>query len=159
LNSVDNSVLQIDAVTFQATASGYRYQWVNCDSNQWISGAIDQTFTATANGNYSVIIFDINCDIPLAFSTCLNVNSVGLEENEANHFKIYPNPTKNELIVQSDSELKWITLKDLDGKLVQQFKVQGTYYSLLLDDLNDGVYLIEVQSETGIKIDRVIKVH
>src|SRR5690606_26335026 len=64
------------------------YQWQFNGSD--IQGANQQTYTATEDGNYSVIVVDANgCE-----STSLPVNVIvsGIANNEA-AFKIYPNPT------------------------------------------------------------------
>ncbi|MEN9567950.1 MAG: hypothetical protein RLZZ69_3146, partial [Cyanobacteriota bacterium] len=47
--------------TITSFANGATYQWLNCDSNTLIPGATSISYTATANGNYAVIITQDAC--------------------------------------------------------------------------------------------------
>lgn len=78
INTVDATTTQLDDVTIQANLNGVQYQWVDCDDNfAIINGATNQTYTATVNGNYSVIVFDGNCSDT---SDCVTISKVSLEE-------------------------------------------------------------------------------
>ena len=78
INTVDVSTTQIDAVTIEANQSGAQYQWVDCDNSfAAISGETNQTFVASANGNYAVIVDDVTC---ADTSDCRVISTVGIEE-------------------------------------------------------------------------------
>ncbi|MFM1930716.1 MAG: hypothetical protein RL226_19, partial [Bacteroidota bacterium] len=77
ITPIDNTVTPVDPITLSANASGYNYQWVDCDNgNAPISGANSQTFVATANGNYAVIIDNNICSV---VSACNQITGVGIE--------------------------------------------------------------------------------
>ncbi len=60
VDSIDTSV-SVSAVTLTANATSATYQWLNCNENLPITGQIGQSFTATIDGNYAVIIIKNNC--------------------------------------------------------------------------------------------------
>ena len=65
-DSTVTTTLLVDTVDVSITQNVYEltannnlgtYQWIDCDNgNQPIAGETNQTFTATENGNYAVII-------------------------------------------------------------------------------------------------------
>lgn len=157
INTVDVSVTQIDAVTIEADAVGATYQWIDCANNQVISGATSQTFTATVNGNYAVIVTENNCSDT---SACTTINSVGIEENGANiSFTLYPNPTNGNVTISLGKGLTngEIRVFDVYGKIVSRHVVQ-TSNSIELELLgNPGIYYIELDSNLGKYKSKVIK--
>ncbi len=64
------------------------YQWLL--NNAPVSGATAQTYTAVADGDYSVLTTDANgCT---AVSAAVNITGTGIEVNTAAQFALYPNP-------------------------------------------------------------------
>jgi hypothetical protein len=59
--------------TLTATETGATYQWINCATNQPISGATAASYTATTSGNYKVAITKNGC---VDTSICYTVNIV-----------------------------------------------------------------------------------
>lgn len=59
--------------TLTASETGATYQWINCATNQPISGATAASYTATASGSYKVIITKNSC---VDTSICYLVNIV-----------------------------------------------------------------------------------
>lgn len=59
INTVDTSTQ--NGSTLTADASGATYQWLSCPAMTTISGATGQSYTATANGDYAVIIISNGC--------------------------------------------------------------------------------------------------
>ena len=101
------------ALTAQNVNVGITYQWVDCNNSfAALSGETNQTFTATNNGSYAVIINENGC---ADTSTCYNVTSVGIIENDfGNKLIIYPNPTNGNFSIDLGENLKtvMITLTD-----------------------------------------------
>ena len=86
LIAVDNTVTQTatDLTSNQATGS---YQWINCDTNTPISGATNQSFTPSTNGNYAVEVTNGGCT---EVSNCVNFSVLSNEEFQPNEIKVYP---------------------------------------------------------------------
>jgi hypothetical protein len=78
-------------------------------------------------------------------------------ENTTSDIKIFPNPTEKILYINSASELKSIQITDLLGKRVENFEVNLINNSLNLEGLNDGVYIIEIETNKGNHSLRMLK--
>lgn len=153
-----NTQVTINEVTLSATENAATYQWIDCDNgNAPISGATSQSFTATQNGNYAVILTSTVCTDISETSACQNINSVGLEEIISFTLNIHPNPTENELFISSNEIIDLIQIKDLSGKRIDQISVGQTETKLNLENLSQGVYLIEVETKRGVRTERIIK--
>jgi len=79
--------------------------------------------------------------------------TVGVEEvaiDEAAAFSVYPNPANDVLQIASDSELRGISLYDVVGQLVKQFYLNGELSKALdISDLNNGVYILQIETVSG----------
>lgn len=131
-----------------AQQSGATYQWVDCNNNfAPIAGATSQTFTATANGSYAVIVTDQNCSDT---SVCQTVANVGLGEYAFGETVLYPNPSNGQLGLSfSQKTDAQVNLLDLNGKLLFTDRVVGqTAYHHPLN-VAPGTYLVQLQNETG----------
>ena len=89
-NQVNKTVSQSGA-TLTANAVGAAYQWVDCKTKSLISGQTNQSFTATINGDYAVIVKQNNC---VDTSACIALLTVATNELiEEDKIRFYPNPT------------------------------------------------------------------
>ena len=97
------------------------------------------------NGNYSK-------------SFCVNLPT-GLEEGQefANSLNIYPNPVNNVINIKSNSLLKTITIRTLTGAIVLNENVYSKSEQIDLTKLNAGMYLLEVEGETSIEAQLILK--
>jgi surface protein len=100
VNNVNTSVSQAGA-NLTSNATGVTYQWLSCPSYSPIPGETNQSFTATANGDYAVVVTENGCSDT---STCFTVVAIGIQEtNKFTSFSIYPNPVSNKLYIQSST--------------------------------------------------------
>lgn len=80
----------INNTTITANNSNATYQWLDCNNNNdTISGATGQSFTATANGDYAVVITENGC---VDTSSCVNVIVTSLHQSSQEKIQLYPNP-------------------------------------------------------------------
>jgi hypothetical protein len=73
----------------------------------------------------------------------------------------YPNPFQSSLTIQSEIELRDvnITIHDASGKIVfTKFLENGDEFQLALDELQKGVYFMNVSHSRGMKTLRLIKI-
>lgn len=104
-----------------ADQNGASYQWINCSTNQPISGATSQTYIPLSNGSYAVTI-DLNgCVLT---STCETISTIGIYEIGKNPLTIYPNPVDQELFVD-DLSLVGVQFEiwSTDGKRILKGEV------------------------------------
>ncbi len=146
------TISQNDNVLTSSSASG----------NQWfyngtaIAGATDQTYVATQNGSYQVIVSN-GCSF--ASSDPVSVTTAGIDvETNSNDLLIYPNPNNGNFIVSFSSAEKAhykIEVISVIGQVVFKEDLSdfsGTYSKQLsLTEFGKGIYAISIlNSKKGI---------
>jgi hypothetical protein len=118
---VDANVTQTGN-TLTAAQSGANYTWVDCNNgNQPIAGANGQSFTPTTIGSYAVEIELNGCS---ALSSCVQITSVGLEEDKLDLLTIQPNPTSGLLIITVSQPTNMV-VSAANGKFITALKLEG----------------------------------
>jgi hypothetical protein len=108
--------------TLTAVQSGANYTWVDCNNgNQPIAGANGQSFTPTANGSYAVEIELNGCS---AMSSCVQIGSVGLEEDKLDRLTIQPNPTSGMLMITVLQPTNAV-VSAANGTVIATLKLEG----------------------------------
>jgi len=121
VDAVNATVTQTGS-TLTATQAGANYTWVDCNNgNQTIAGENGQSFTPTANGSYAVEIELNGCS---AMSSCVQIGSVGLEEDKLDRLTIQPNPTSGILMI-TVSEPTNAVVSAANGTIVATLKLEG----------------------------------
>jgi hypothetical protein len=135
-------------ITASAAAS---YQWINCTTNQPVSGATSQTFTATANGSYAVILSNGSCSDT---SNCVVISNVGLDE-QASSFGVTltPNPAQTDVKVTfTGTNEACVVIYDTQGKIVSEkngndiLKTSNITRKVTVNELSEGLYIFYVIS-------------
>jgi hypothetical protein len=148
-------------ITANATATGY--QWVDCNnSNAPIAGETNQSYTATSNGDYAVIITDGGC---ADTSACVNINNVGIENNPNQmYIQLSPNPANDfiQLNIQGVTDEKInLTILDVNGKVVKTWVIENTngqFQQLFpIAEMAPGMYLLQLATNNGYQFARFIK--
>ena len=81
---------------------------------------------------------------PITESNVLSVNTLG----ERFLASIYPNPVQDILKIQSDKEVQFVELFNLQGQKVKTFNQK----QLAISDLSSGVYIIKITTLDNIEI-------
>ncbi|MFT7611226.1 MAG: hypothetical protein ACI9J3_000168 [Parvicellaceae bacterium] len=153
--NIDSSITQTGAV-LTANQNGVSYQWIDCNSGFVpIPGATNQSYTATANGSYAVIIDDGFCTDT---SACANVLSIGLIENNFGVLSVYPNPSDTYFTLEvSKSSSYQIKLMDQLGRIVLTDQFTSNMHRLNIDQISSGQYILLINNDNGLSETR--KVH
>jgi hypothetical protein len=117
INAADATISSNDP-TLTANATGATYQWLDCSTMLPLAGETSQSFTATANGSYAVIVTDGNC---VDTSHCADITSIGIaESNLSAAVSVYPNPSMGEFVIDLGQRYKnaAVIITDISGKLV-----------------------------------------
>lgn len=77
-----------------------------------------------------------------------NPSSAIVTSIEKDFFKLYPNPTNNQLVIQSNKQIQEIVIIDIYGKTVYKTKVNDLQITLDLTDFSNGNYFISIDSQT-----------
>ena len=124
---------------------------------EWNTGETSNQITPTANGNYWVVIIDVNgCVSDTSF---INVEwvSTSIEDLNIDKLTIYPNPSEDVFnveftsLVRQDLELRII---NSIGEIVYRDNVNnhiGKYSnSISLEKYSKAIYFLEIQTDDGI---------
>ncbi|MFK7784868.1 MAG: T9SS type A sorting domain-containing protein [Crocinitomicaceae bacterium] len=156
INTVGVSVTQ-NGDFLSADETGATYQWIDCQTMAPISGATNQFYTATANGDYAVIVTKNGCSDT---SACFTVSGLGIVDNDFGiALRAYPNPTKGQFSVDLGENYQDVTLQllDLTGKVVQSNSyLEGQNLDLTIDE-SAGVYLLKIDAEGKNAVIRLVK--
>jgi hypothetical protein len=130
------------------------YQWYL--NGQPISGATNQAYTPTQDGNYSVEVRDANGCSSMSnsfpYTTAVNEATFG------GKVSIYPNPTNsNEIEIYTLETITKISLINSIGQIVKEiaqpiFK-QNTFK---LNNLQQGFYFLQITAENGSLTKKII---
>lgn len=131
------------------------YQWIDCSNNQPIISAFANSFTATTNGSYAVVVSNGFCTDT---SACVTVSTVGVDNLKSiSNIHVFPNPTSSILYIDLNNPTSQnITLKllDISGRIANQktVKVNSGLQHLNMDmaELPKGMYTLEVY-ENGVR--------
>ncbi len=149
INNATTSVTNTSP-TLTANATGATYQWINCDnSNATIAGETSQSFIATSNGNYGVIVTQNGCTDT---SACFTVANVGLENPTfGENFRIFPNPTDGNFTVELGGVYKDVSLsiKNELGQVIANKYVGTTNIINNFIESASGIYSIEIKTSSG----------
>lgn len=104
------------------------------------------TFSVDANGNLYKNGFTINV---------IDQNSIGLAENEATSFVIYPQPSTGDIHIQTEAQIEGIEVFNTAGVLVK-VKSEGDLTTLDLSDQPAGVYMLNIKTDKNTVVEKCI---
>jgi len=114
----------------------------------------DIRYAGLPSGRINSIVIDSAYNVSTLISELVNVDfTTSINELSENDFIVYPNPIKDELIIQTTrSEKVQITMTDVTGKLIftqQQNSVQGKInVDLRSYNLPSGSYYVQLNNQT-----------
>ena len=142
-------ILWLEHYTAQSTGS---VQWYDCNTQQIISGATQNTFVATVTDNYAAIITEGNC---IDTSVCMNVVVDGVGELATNNqVNIFPNPTTSQINISSQTKIDKVQITNLLGQVVYQSTPNQKNLTLQL--AGNGMYFITVTANNKTVTQKII---
>ena len=132
-----------------AMQSGASYQWINCGTgNSVIPGATSQTYVATANGQYGVIVTLGGCSDT---TVCANVTNVGINEINGMQISVGPNPFTDIVSLRLPESVisKNMMVYDVNGREIYNRIIETNHLSLDVSSWNAGVYYLAIEGTTG----------
>jgi len=135
-------------ITLTAVESNATYQWLNCGTGYAIiPGATNQSFTPSANGSYAVELNNGNGCVDT--SACNAITEVSLTELETIATQIFPNPADDNIQIKLDGNFSQVNviIFDMDGRIVHQSTQTSGSFILNIEELNSGVYLLQIKMD------------
>ncbi|MBN2215532.1 MAG: T9SS type A sorting domain-containing protein [Bacteroidales bacterium] len=132
-----------DGASLTVNNSGYSCQWLNCDTDSLIPGETNHVFTAEESGSYAVILTkNTCCDTSSCF---IVVISDVAETGNYSNLKVYPNPTKNTVQIQSTEPVLSVSVFTPEGKAVEKIEPDNPYScTVKLSAYPNGTYIIKI---------------
>ena len=152
-------VTQITAFIFQTGVSDIKVNTLGGNtpySYQWNTGETTQTITPLTNGDYWVIITDLNsCESDTAFFT-VNWIATSINEININNLTVYPNPSKDIFNIVFNTNTKQdINLKvhNVLGEVIFNESLKdfnGDYNrSVDLSQYPNAIYILQLNTKDG----------
>jgi hypothetical protein len=97
------------------------------------------------------------------FNLDVNDNTLSVDSNELdlNHILLTPNPTRNIITLSNDSQVKLTSaiLIDINGRILKTINLEQmqTKKDIDLSQYTSGLYLVQITSEKGSIIKRIVK--
>jgi len=76
--------------------------------------------------------------------------------NLNNIFSVYPNPAKDNFFIESSANSNLISLYTLNGILIRKFKSNLNLTQIDVDDLERGVYILEISNDSGVNYQKIL---
>jgi hypothetical protein len=155
VNTANVAVTQTGpSLTSNATSA--TYQWMSCNPYQNLVGEINQSYTATSNGDYAVAVTQNGCTDT---SACYSVNGIGNTDFVlSSNIIFYPNPVAQLLIIENDNGFSNANVKILSvaGQMVYEERKNSSKKIILdMSKLVSGIYFIEIEQQ-GYKVVKVV---
>jgi len=156
IHQADTSIIQT-GLTLTANASSATYQWIDCNGNKIIVGASNQTFTATANGSYALVITQNACTDT---SSCHTLSGVGLNHYDCDEqIQVFPNPNTGCFTLTSKTRLRNadVEITDITGKRIEK-KIYPEFQSAQFQITQSvGIYFLLLEYEGMKRVWKLVK--
>ena len=158
INKADTTVFKRPGELI-AFISGASYQWLDCNAGfAPVAGETNQTFLPSVLGSYALEVQKFGC---IDTSSCYLISSyAGIEENDLQTVKVFPNPVIDKLTIapNENEKILELILLDLKGKEVYRQKASNQSQVILnMDEIGKGVYVLKVITEEREKSLKIVK--
>ena len=154
-DEIDNTISQNGAI-LTSNQVGAEYQWYECTSggDLLINGETNQSYTATSNSSYKVVITSGFCT---AESTCVVVSSLSTDTFvNKSKFKMYPNPSNKNVKIKSSLGDDFQIINQL-GQIVKSFKANANIeVNVYIGDLSEGMYFVKAVNSTNASSQKLV---
>lgn len=139
VDSINAKVTAVGPKLTAAQGGGASYQWKNCNG-QNIQGATQASYTATASGEYAVVITWGTC---IKTSACIPVVVTDINDKAMENFvNVYPNPSKGAVTITATTA-GFYRLYDQRGTLLANIELDiNNDFKATKEELSPGVYLL-----------------
>ena len=159
---IDASVTQTGDNILKANEADVSYQWVDCNNgNAPIPGETNQSFIATEDGSYAVILTSSVCTDYSVMSSCYEVTVLGIGDNESPFNLIYfPNPVTDNLNINLNNSYNNVEIQiyTMVGQLIRTInKTNSVQMRINLSELSSGTYILKINADGKNKSMLIIK--
>ncbi len=165
------------SVHLALTESHIEYNWMGLDVLDFVcramypnAGGTTKTFEINqpVNVDYTISVpYSIdNCEL-VAFVQDMDTKEimqtekvnlgqiVSINELGEKYTKIYPNPASNNITIESGSNMKHISILNINGQKVYEVALDQNFVDLNIEFLKQGIYMIKIETENGTKVEKL----
>ncbi|MFZ4398404.1 MAG: T9SS type A sorting domain-containing protein [Bacteroidales bacterium] len=147
LQSLNNNILTVKGSATGLTDSLYWF-WGDGSKTKYLTQNTNVSHTYATGGNYNVCLKTYN--ICGSKDACMQVNGVGIQEQELKYLTVYPNPVKNTLIVENPYLCSMqLSIYSITGKLLYSNTYENDSISLDMSNYEAGFYLVDMKLADG----------
>lgn len=110
-----------------------------------------QTFDVEVSFAVDSIVFDPDLWL-------ISANNVVNFERSSGSFSVFPNPTKDDVLINSSTPMTNIQLFDLSGKRVVNIQPNTVSQTISLNDLGNGMYFLRMTNSEGTFEKKILKI-
>lgn len=125
---------------FYMGGSNIGIQWYNCDLQTIVANQTTNYFNPTVNGNYACIVTQGYCTDTTA---CYGIFTVGLEQQNINGIKFFPNPNKGVFMIDLPEKSVVIGYNMLGDEVYASNLAKGLN-EISFEQYDAGVYIFKV---------------
>ncbi len=125
------------------------------------------TSNSCASGSYTIndtsgavlaelLMANANFGSQLIKTFCVNYDVSGIKETTTELITVYPNPAKDVLFFNSDSQILEIEIYSISGQLIIAQQPNLNNGKIDISKLNIGSYVVKLQSENGVQIKKIV---
>jgi hypothetical protein len=146
VNAIPNNSVTQSNDTLTINQTGASYQWLDCDNNfAAIPNDTNQTFVASANGNYAVLVTQNGC---VDTSACYSFIITGIANSPLNEtVTLYPNPANSNITVSGVMN-KPISIQNTLGENVFYKQNCLTLETIDVSGFACGIYFVKVSEQS-----------
>lgn len=150
-NEVDATVTFTNTSNFAST-----YFWDFGDEE--FSTDLSPSHTYVNNGNYTATLIASECGVSDTVQFDINIQTISNEETLlTNAVHLFPNPTNDQVFIESAQTIQQVNVLDITGKTVSK-NLPFLNGKIDLSGLQSGVYFIEMQMDSGeLFVEKVVK--
>ena len=84
-----------------------------------------------------------------------DTTDVNVDELAAMKFDVYPNPTKDKVVIEAQSDIQQVTLMSIKGELLEDRKANSNKIELNLEGYSKGIYVVRIVTEGGVATQKI----
>lgn len=84
-----------------------------------------------------------------------DTTDVNVNELSSLKFNLYPNPTKDKVTIEAQSNIQQVTLMGINGVLLEDRKANSNKVELNLEGYSKGIYVVRIVTEDGVEAQRI----
>ena len=84
-----------------------------------------------------------------------DTTDVNVNEMAALKFNVYPNPAKDVVRIEAQSDIQQVTLMGINGVMLEDRKANSKQVELNLEGYSKGIYVVRIVTEEGVATRRI----